>query len=774
MMVPMAISTSSLARVAILLAVAGFAPVTLGQTVRTTPAAADAPAAMAKPITTDRSAIGDLLRKWAAEGTAAGNTGDFYDNRDRGHSMLSLAPYPQLQAIVYSEADRKLDRDWGLQTTIRSEVVFGNSSTSSPATVGGCNTRILYASRGGLELLHSQYRLHNLYLYPAHQDYLPGHDGLDGGSYGDLFPTNTPYVITSQGSSYTDQPFMRAIPFALAALRPAVKAKLVNDGLLMPTLQAIFRLSNKQVATPQDYLTAKAHPAVFDGNQIDPLKMVNLAHDIDLQHIPPLAQIKLVEAEDAKPGRDYFDPYPTEALGTTPSVIARIFRGRRGAERPVVSAESSVDANGLPLTYHWVILRGDAGRIKITPKDKSGAIVEIIIPYHDRAPIAPGDALESNRVEIGLIVHNGTWYSAPAFVTSFTLDSEARTYDEGGRILEIGHDMAESVLTMDKWPAVFNAIRPESVKPGVGLLLARLSAGELSAMRRLADEYIFAGDKVLVLEKQLKDTEQLVKTASPLVKPKLEAQLKQARDAIDTASKTRENLVATKQPGLNQPLKSLLQQHLRAMAAEYLFYPRNAVACGSLTADMELQRKRLLAYGIISQSAEQSFVLNPLLDGAAPAEQRLSRYQRALLAAFNGELLASIIPGVKHESVANLVDFRLVIPKHWRDVYHYDPAGHLTGWTRYDGQDATEFTPNGEIMVSRDPLGRPRIGRSVIYQRLTPASYNPRSGPDPTPLTFVPGPRLVRYAYDSDNDFTGHMEAIQDESAGTRPAPAAK
>ena len=770
----MAITTIPLARVGILLAVVGFVPLTVGQTPKTAVPAAEASAAVAKPITTDRSAVGDLLRKWAAEGTAAGNTGDFYDNRDRTHSLLSLTPYPQLQAIKYSDTDRTTNRDWGLQGAVRAEVVFGNSSTSSPAAVGGSNTRTLYTGPGGLNLLHSQYRLHNLYLYPAHQDYLPGHNGLDGASYGDLFPTNSPYVITSQGSSYTDQPFMKAIPFALAAFRPEVKAKLVADGLLMPTLQAIFRMSNKQVAKPEDYLTGKAHLAVFDGNQVDALKMVNLAHDIDLQHIPPLAQIKLVEADDAKPGRDYFDPYPSEALGTTPSVIARIFRGRSGVQRLVVSAESSVDANGLPLTYHWVVLRGEPGKIKITPKDKSGAVVEILIPYHDRSPVEPGAALEGNRVEVGLIVHNGTWYSAPAFVTSFTLDSEARTYDEAGRILEIGHDMSESALTMDKWSAFFNVIRPESVKPGVGLLLARLSAGELIAMRRLGDEYIFAADKSLALEKQLKDVEQLVKTASALAKPKLDAQLKQAREAIDAAAKTRETLVTTNQPGLKQPLKSLLQQHLRAMAADELFYPSHLAVCGPLTAGVEIQRKRLLAYGIISESAEQSFVLNPLLGGAAPAQQRLSRYQRALVTAFNGELLASIVPGVKHESVANLVDFRLVIPKHWRDVYHYDPAGHLRGWTRYDGQAATEFTPNGEIVVSRDPLGRALIGRSVIYQRLTPTAYNPRSGPDATPLTFVPGPRLVRYVYQSDNDFTGHIETSQDESASTRPAPAAQ
>src|SRR5262249_52684332 len=76
-------------------------------------AAKDAPDARAEarfhvqitepPITADGGPAGQLLKKWQAEGTAAGNIGDFYDNRDRDHSPLHLGTYPQLDHIVYSE-----------------------------------------------------------------------------------------------------------------------------------------------------------------------------------------------------------------------------------------------------------------------------------------------------------------------------------------------------------------------------------------------------------------------------------------------------------------------------------------------------------------------------------------------------------------------------------------------------------------------------------------------------------------------------------------------
>jgi hypothetical protein len=52
------------------------------------------PAPAAKPITTSKGPLGDLLRKWSAEGAAAGNDGDWYDNRDRGHSGLRHRSVP--------------------------------------------------------------------------------------------------------------------------------------------------------------------------------------------------------------------------------------------------------------------------------------------------------------------------------------------------------------------------------------------------------------------------------------------------------------------------------------------------------------------------------------------------------------------------------------------------------------------------------------------------------------------------------------------------------
>src|SRR5512143_1979831 len=91
---------------------------------------AASPTAPARAVTSIEGPVGDQLRLWYANGLAAGNTGDSYDNRDRGHSELDLRLFPQLQKITYTDEDRKANRDWAIQRIVLPPVVFGNSSTA--------------------------------------------------------------------------------------------------------------------------------------------------------------------------------------------------------------------------------------------------------------------------------------------------------------------------------------------------------------------------------------------------------------------------------------------------------------------------------------------------------------------------------------------------------------------------------------------------------------------------------------------------------------------
>jgi hypothetical protein len=614
-----------------------------------------------RPVSAEKSAVGDLLRLWFANGTAAGNVGDFYENRDGGHSPLDMTPYPQLQRWVYPADGRKYNT-WAAQAILLPGVVFGNSSTAAPVTKGGSNVLKYYTWPQGLAFLYGQYVNNNLFMYPAHQDHLAGRAGNP--FYGDVFPTNTPYLITSQGSSGTDQPFMRAVPKTLAAFRPEVKRMLVESGLLMPTVQMILRINLKQpgVANPHKddirdfYLSGKAHPTVFEGGSVDERKMAEMAHDIEPGTIPPLVQLKVVREDQPVAGRDFFDPAPTtERLADTPCVIARIFRGSAYTRRIVVSAEGSIDVNSRPLTYHWAVLRGDAGKIKIIPIKPDGSVVEIVAAYPERRPVAPGSAIESNRVDIGAFVHNGAYFSAPAFATFFALDNEARAYDESGKVLEIGYGMGEAGVTVANWQGLLDLLATDT--PAAGLLKKSVAPEELAAIAAGADEYRAAlaavepfrqarkaadaprqqagKDLDAAKAKQAAAQQAVDKSASAENKTALDqakadvaaatetvktadADIAAAQKAVDQAVKAADDVLARNQPALKSSLKAWLEKTLDAMLRSPTFYSDNepairAAAGGDVVrkATLTVARKSLAMFGVIKDEPA-GFTLMPI------------------------------------------------------------------------------------------------------------------------------------------------------------------
>lgn len=400
------------------------------------------PAATAdKPIAEGLGKAGDLLRQWYKEKTAAGNHGDFYDNHDTDHSNMNYGAFPQLTRIEFSEEVKKRHLHHGLQLAFLFNArTIGNSSTAltnGPFWRGQGRNALLQPRGGGL--LYVQYLGNHLYFYPEHRDHDVGHNGKDGQGHGDVSPANVPYYIISQGSSGSDIAFMNAIAATLAAFRPEVKEELTKTGLLMPTVQMIFRMSNKLVEKPEDYLTGKAHPTVFDSQHLDIEKMVTLAHSITGESLPPLVQLKIVEEDQPVVGRDYFDVAPREHLLNTPCAIARVVKSSKYERRMVLSAADSRDLRKKELKFHWVVLRGDPQRIEIKTLGERGATAEIKVGYHERRPVLPGDKLESNRVDIGIFAHNGDHYSAPAFVSFLYLDNEKRAYDDQHRIVSIDY-----------------------------------------------------------------------------------------------------------------------------------------------------------------------------------------------------------------------------------------------------------------------------------------------------------------------------------------------
>jgi hypothetical protein len=377
------------------------------------------------------------LNLWYAKGQAIGLRHVLYDNRDRGHSTLRRAVAPQLAHLKYPDQATERDLDYGAQTAFLFNLpTLGNSST---ALTGGwfwrSQARRALTKPNGGRLLYAQYRSNHLYVYPEHRDHDPKH--------GDVFVANTPYQLISQGSSGSDRPLMRAVAYILGAYKPKVAKALIRSGLLMPTTQMIFRWHYAEQPAGATYLNGVSHPTAFngkgiDGDGLDYDGMVRMAQLMPLGHVPPLVQLQVLEESQPQPGVDYFAaPDRTQRFFDTPSAISRVFRSVRDQRMTLrVSAEQTADPNKRDLKFYWVVLRGPAEEVTIERVNDSGSVVDLSVPWIEPRPVRPGSDLTSPRVDVGVVAHNGAYFSAPAFVSVFCLD-ERRSYDEANRLTQV-------------------------------------------------------------------------------------------------------------------------------------------------------------------------------------------------------------------------------------------------------------------------------------------------------------------------------------------------
>lgn len=379
-----------------------------------------------------------LLRRLAARGTAAGLAGVFYDNRDRGHSLMPPESFPQLTRLVYPPAMVAAGLDYGLAGTLRlPAIVLGNSSTAVTAEPAWrSQVRLMMTTPGGPTRAAADYGANALYLYPEHRD----HDGTDH------YPAAWPYTLTSQGSSHSDKPFLHAVALILAAFRPDTRARLQAEGLVAPTVQMVLRRAQTGVRRRSDYLSGAAHPSAFHNRALAPAAMVALAGSLMPDGIPPLIQLAVLD-EDFAPRAGLLGQ--SERLFDTPQAIARLWRGPAFRREMTLSAAGTTDPNGRPLRFDWVLLRGDPARVTITPLDEAGTRARVTLDWHEPRPApaafaTPEVAPLTSRVDIGVFAWNGAADAAPAFVSVAFPGHERRRYapaPEGTmRLMEVDYD----------------------------------------------------------------------------------------------------------------------------------------------------------------------------------------------------------------------------------------------------------------------------------------------------------------------------------------------
>lgn len=638
-------------------------------------------------ITTRQDAVGRLLNAWAKEKSAAGLKLIQYENRDGQHSPLNVAQYPGLNVYQATEDEKKSGRDKAAAYIVRPQPTVGNCSMAAPPTSGGSLPRLYYTQDGGLAFVNQQYLSNNLIIYPEHLDHDPGGNGVGG--YGDLYLTNTACLLISQGSSFTDQPFLNAVLSTIAAFDPDVLTTLIRKRILMPTVQAIFRQSNKMVKKEEDYFTGKAHPVVFDGSQIDEEKMVLAAHTMTRAAVPPVAFVRVIAESGAKNGTDFFERsgITSEKLGDTPTAIARVFRSHDAEHEMAISVAGTADLLGRPSRIECRLLQGDPALVNIEHGDKPDEF-RLRVKWH--MPMITGTGIRSHRVDIGVFASNGVSTSAPAFITFYMLPNEVRSYDAKGRVLEVFYEAPNpdiglpTVATDARWLEVIRAIASTEESLASDLMQQVTSKALRSAVAKPLHDLT-----------QRQHALEAVKTDE---KKKDEAAKLQAAFEHDIAAVLGVTVSGSEKTTVRQSIERAFNQ----LADQTAFFSSKqkqieelatSSSKSSAPADLAAEVKRLLDFGVLIQDASGAVQ-------AVHGTEQLSSGEQHLLRCLNLLIMSQVLypKALERSTAPAFVDPRLSTPKAWRDVFRYDAKGNAAGWVRYFQGRTYVFDAEGRLL----------------------------------------------------------------------------
>lgn len=390
-----------------------------------------------KPDSPERS----MLINWMTDGSAAGNAGDIYINRDRGHSTIHVADFPQLSSINCTPSSRPFNADVNHPTFfVGNAAVFGNISrgyTSGP--FWRSMARASFTEPGNLAVrMDMLYRSNQFWVIPCVNDY--GKPEL-----GDVFPANAPFQFVSEGASWSDLPFLRAALAASASFNPLTKKAILHRKLMGPTLQWLLRRTQKGIKSENDYLSSRAHPTAFSDKRLNIVALVEKAHALRPENIPPAVTLSVINSRIfpirfPAAGIDYPDTV-SEVLFATPSAVSFVLRAPEG-ERTFLFRAQAFPENDPLVSYTWHVIHGDASAVKIsTPLGET-----LNTPERGFAQIKIDRRKLTERIDIACFAKtHGTEYGAPSIISFLPVPQEKRTYRTDGKIESIDYSNPESV-----------------------------------------------------------------------------------------------------------------------------------------------------------------------------------------------------------------------------------------------------------------------------------------------------------------------------------------
>ena len=334
-----------------------------------------------------------------AVGSAGGNVGDLYMNRDGRHSPLNLKDFPGLTSVQLDATGRTNRMDMAFPNIVFPYPVFGNASLAmTEGPYWRSLPRAMMTTESPLLNRMAKFYLSNqTWVYPSHADTAPI------GTNGDVFASIAPYWLTTAGRSWSDRPYLRGALEASRSLEPKVKAEVVKRGLLAPTIQVLIRKSLKGVTNEVDYLSAKAHPTALPPNGLDLGRLKAAAKALTVEAVPPLAAVSVAASA------------PKQKLAIPELTYASAFAWAFVLRADDEVREFMVRAKGAE-EFEFAKTHGEGVDVRIERIAPNAAKVTI-----DRRGMSP-----TNRVDIMVCGRNaGTGWGAPSYVSFARMDAAA-------------------------------------------------------------------------------------------------------------------------------------------------------------------------------------------------------------------------------------------------------------------------------------------------------------------------------------------------------------
>lgn len=344
-----------------------------------------------------------------AVGSAGGNVGDLYMNRDAGHSRIRVSDFPGLTEVSFDREGRDRKMDLNIPNVVFPYPTFGNASMAFVGTAywRSIPRAIMTTQAISLKTMVKMYRSNQIWAFPSHMDTPPV------GTNGDVFASITPYWITTAGRSFSDRPYLSAALTASRSMNPQVKRAVVANGMLTPVITTLIRKSLAGVKTEEDYLSPAAHPTAFPPGAVDTNRVRRAAAALTIEKIAPLVQIG-VSAMPVKAKSIH-----AELTYATAHAWAFVLRSDDDVREFVIRASGAEE-------YAFVQTHGTGVK----------AVIERIRPDAAKVTIAKKHLSPTNRIDITVVGRNGaTGWGAPSYVSFARMDPSAPYSDPALTVL---------------------------------------------------------------------------------------------------------------------------------------------------------------------------------------------------------------------------------------------------------------------------------------------------------------------------------------------------